>query len=203
MSYCDYSASIPQTSPFELYSQTSFGSDLKIGQPTHFQLNLLQQQQQALQAGHLKQQLCLKLQHSGSQQLQRLRVSWLLIWGALLVAAVVAVLLAFTPLGWPVLPHQHQSWSSSQTAIQHGAAGMVRNICCLLLLIAFASLQNQAGPARCCAVWWSVQSGLMWTLAQSARAAPSSACQHNSFLLRCDTCVSSFILTCHSLAELC
>jgi hypothetical protein len=155
------SASIPQTSPFKLYSQIGFGCDLKIGQPTHFHFNLLQQQQQALQAGHLKQQLCLKLQHSGSQQLQRLRVTWSLIWGALLVAAVVAVLLAFTPLGRPMLPHQHQSWSS-QTAVHHRAAGMVRFVRCRLWLIAVLTrLQNQAGPpgAAVCS------SGPMWTLA--------------------------------------
>lgn len=129
MSYSGYSASIPDASPFKLYSQTSFGSDLKIGEPSHFQLNLCQQQQQFHLKQHLQQQHLQqhqKLQQSSSQQMQRLRISWSMVWIALLLAAVVAALIAFTPLGLPVLPHQHKTWSSSSTADHHRSAAMVR-----------------------------------------------------------------------------
>jgi hypothetical protein len=115
MSYSSYSASV-DSSPFRLYSQTSFSSDLKIGQPNHFQFNLLQDKQQQHQKQHLQQQLCAKLSQQSSQQMKRIRSRWYAAVAALLLAVIVGVLLAFTPLGWPVLPHRHHSWTITQHA---------------------------------------------------------------------------------------
>lgn len=125
MSYASYAASIEVESPFRLYSQTSFSSDLKIGaeKPTHqlFQCQqLFQSQQQQSQRQHLIQQhmSSSKLQQHGSQQLQRFRIKWPLVLGALLVAVFVAAALMFTPLGWPVLPHPTHTAVSSSVAVR-------------------------------------------------------------------------------------
>lgn len=131
MSYCTYSASIsPQSSPFQAYSQCSFGSDLKIGQPDHFEFNLYQQQQQASQKQHLLQQHTHQLSQSLSSSRSG-RPAWSYpLCIALLLAGAVAALLAFTPLGWPMglAGQRHSSWSSSSSS-SHVAVSSGRHAC--------------------------------------------------------------------------
>jgi hypothetical protein len=115
MSYAAYAASVDE-SPFKLYSQASFSYDLKIGQPSHCQLLLQQQRQQSQQRTFLQQHICSKLQQHGSQQLHRCRIKWPVVLGSLLVAAVVAALLMFTPLGKPL---SHPSTGANTMVSSH------------------------------------------------------------------------------------
>lgn len=119
MSYASYAASVDAT-PFSAYSSQPFGSgDLRIEtcyQPTVATSQFAQKQ--ALKQHLLSQRKTSSQQLQHHHQHQRLRISWPLVWGALVVAAIVAVLLAFTPVGYPI----SAAWSvasRSTTTVHH------------------------------------------------------------------------------------
>ena len=125
--YAQYAASVKE-SPFTLYSQNSFSSDLKIGQPQkqqQHQVSLQQHNQQQHQRQHLQQQLQHKTVHhvhqQGSQQLWRPARS--LVWCAMLMLTVVAALFAFAPASYP-----SQRWSGGAAGAQQSAI-KVRCLC--------------------------------------------------------------------------